>query len=245
MLVLNSVLHRLDILQLQFFNGSFVEIVDNINDTVEGCLFPDLNPLDPTILEYISHPTRVKCKKMQPYLTFIDADGYLQYNETEYEKYSKEKNYTNIKCVYKTFDRSLGQDDNDWSYATEQKLTRPVKLTRDMVEVSCTAENAKGKKDDKFYYNLHAHPAARDKSVFAKPGKDELSVLLMTIDSVALSVLKRNMPLTYDYVTNNMGMFMFQRKLVNLLCIAATLHDKNMSFQITSYTVHYYMTSTR
>lgn len=210
--VINSVSQRMDWLQFKMFNISIMindKIINDKNSNETGCLFPDLDPWDATIKAYIKHPSKVQCKIVQPSLSFIDDKGYLQYNESEYESYIKTKNYSDLKCAYRMFDRSLGMDDNDWSYATEKALEKPVKLSRDMVEVKCWAETSKRKKVN-VYTNIHAHPAARDSRIFAKPTESQLSVLMMIIDSVSLSVLRRNMPLTYDYITSKMGMVMFK-----------------------------------
>lgn len=173
------------------------------------CEFPELNPFDPTILEYVKHPSPFHCEKIQPFLTFVDYDGFLRFNETEIALIQN-TSIIDIKCYYKTFDRKPGSDDNALQYDEQKLLETPTKLAKDFVDVNCTAKNLNGEFMPNFYWNLHAHPSLREDNYFAHPTENQLSVLLMTIDSVSYSAFKRNMPLTYNYVINEMKMFMLE-----------------------------------
>lgn len=163
------------------------------------CNVPKLNPWDPTIVKWIAHPTDLSCKQVQPNLTYIDYDGYLRYNETELKRFNTTE--VPVTCIYKTFDRGTTLDDNAVTYSKEMALFEPTKLLEDGVDVKCSYDNK-----TVFYHNIHAHPAETINRIFAKPTEDQLTMLLVLIDSTAYSVLQRNLPLTYDYTKNVMKM---------------------------------------
>lgn len=174
------------------------------------CVFPTINPYDPTILKYIKHPPPKTCEKVQPYLTFMDTNGYLRINLTELNYLSINSTFSKITCWYKTFDRSPGKNDQVWTFEPELILNQSVQLKQDMVYVRCLKYTTKG--NQTIYRNIHAHPAKRINNTFTKPTENQLSVVINVIDSVSFSELQRNMPLTYSYITDKMKMFMFKRK---------------------------------
>lgn len=195
-----------------FIYRRIVDEVDQFSEIGYGekiCIFPKLNAWDPTISEYVKHPARLDCNGVQPYLTFIDDYGVLTLNDTE-TKLLHNQNYSEIKCFYRTFDR--GPKDDEIAYDKQIELIIPTKLSKDLVEVKCTAKNDRGNHIEDFYFNLHAHPVEKQERLFKQPSEQSLSVLLMAIDSISYSMFKRNMPMTYDYVTKEMGMIMFESK---------------------------------
>lgn len=170
------------------------EIVDS-----GDCSVPKMNPWDPTILKWIAHPNDLSCKQVQMNLTFIDYDGYLRYNQTALIQLKQKQ--TAFSCIYQTFKRCWGPDDGCISYSgKDAELTVPIKLSQDFVDVKCSFKNK-----TQFYQNIHAYPAKTTDRIFAKTTDDQLSVLLLIIDSTSYSVLQRNMPLTYNYTKNVMG----------------------------------------
>lgn len=190
------------------FNDYTNEVDDSIFQTSSeeflSCQVPKLNPWDPMILKGIFHPKSMSCKKVQPYLTFIDDDGYLRLNETE-SKYVLEENNRTFSCYYLTFIRRPISIDSRIQYDDELQLTKPTRLKRDYVRVECYW----GKKtddSDRFYFNLHAHPSqSRNVSLFNEPTEDQLSVFVYLLDSVSYSSFQRNLPLTLNYTSNVMG----------------------------------------
>lgn len=174
------------------------------------CTFPKLDPYDPSILKYIQHPQYIQCLHPQPYLTYIDYDGYLRFNETEIENYFENKSYSDLRCFYKTFDR--GETDTETKFHPERQLISPTTLDKDLVEIVCTLRGERSNARKNYYYDIHAHPAKRINQSYAEPTEKQLSVLFMQIDSMSFSSFKRNMPLTHDFVTKEMGMIMMNSK---------------------------------
>lgn len=188
-----------------WINGSSVE-------SKIGCMFPNVDPFDPTILKLVKHPKPVSCTKVQPYLTYIGLDGYLKINQSEIDALKIYLNISKVECYYGMFDRPSGSNDESFKFTLSERLQKPVRLKMDMVKVICSGVNGSEHATDNLYSNLHAHPAKKQNKTFAKPTEKQLSILLQVIDSVSFSVLKRNMPLTYNYITKNMGMIMFKSK---------------------------------
>lgn len=191
----------------------FVEFKNGSKQAVKkiSCKFPELDPWNSSIMNLIDHPKPLRCNQIQPYLTFIDAKGYLKFNETELLKL-KRKNLTDIKCLYRTFDRAYGDKDNEIAYDAIMELTKPTKLSKDLVEIQCTGFDKLSKNLTKFYFDLLAHPTDIHNEQFARPTETRLSVLFMTIDSISYSMFRRHMPRTNEYLTNKMGMFMMKSK---------------------------------
>uniref|UniRef100_A0A915L6J8 Uncharacterized protein n=1 Tax=Romanomermis culicivorax TaxID=13658 RepID=A0A915L6J8_ROMCU len=180
----------------------------NVQTVDKACHFPDLDPWHPSLADFITNETvRVSCPQTQANLTYIDTQGFLIFNESQFEEFvywlnvkaEDEENATlpfSVNCFYWTFDRAPGLDDNN--------VFRIVKTFQNCnFYVSDTT-------DEKVYWNIHAHPANKSDRIFNSPTDTQLSVLLLGIDSLSYSMFRRRMPLTNDYIVNNMGMHMFK-----------------------------------
>lgn len=192
-----------DYLSLYSNDTNYVVINNNYSDDIK-CKVPKLDPWDPSIFDLIEHPKNLTCPQVQPFMTYVDYDGFLRINITE----TKSIGYP-FKCNYRTFDRRLGLDDNAIAYDKPKVLLKAIKLDKDTVEVICKYENSTA-----FYFNIHAHPVKSVERIFAEPTESQLSVLLFMIDSTSYSVLQRNLPLTYNYTKNVMGMKYFNGELL-------------------------------
>lgn len=212
-------------------NNEFtLEKILTVNSDDIACHVPKLNPWDPIIMKGVKHPRDVYCPHVQPYLTFIDDDGYLRINKTEQNQIHG--NNRTFSCVYWTFDRSPETIDSRLSYDDKMNLTKPVKLSKDYVKVQCNYDNVVknenvddddddgGDSDEnKFYWNYHAHPSEMriNKSHFLEPTEDQLSVVVFILDSVSDSAMQRNLPLTLNYTSTVMGMNYFKGNMVQKL----------------------------
>lgn len=180
----------------------------------KACSVPKLDPWDPSIISYVRHPRGFNCRIVQPFMTYIDEAGYLILNKTEVD--SMTKNGERFQCFYQTFDRKDGIDDNDIEYDERKELQmEPVKLTRYNVDVICYKNNKQ------IYKNIHAHPIKIDQILYSKATEDQLSVYFFLVDSVSASVLKRNLPLTYNYTKNVMRIKYFNGNGL-LISVSAT-----------------------
>lgn len=177
---------------------------DESSEEEVECKVPKLDPWHASIRQFIEHPKRLHCDQIQPYMTYIDMHGYFTINKTESDRFKREN--VSFHCKYRTLDRKYGYNDDMW-YSNISYLQAPILLDKDAVEVICEYDD-----DTLFYYNVHAHPAYRKDLAFPEPTDDQLSVLVFVVDSVSHSALQRNLPLTYDYVKNVMGMKFFNGK---------------------------------
>lgn len=173
-----------------------------------SCKVPRLDPFDESITDYISHPKLLVCDQVQGNETYVDINGYLRLNESDFELDMFREMNDSYSCYYSTFDR--GFNDNDIVYSNVSELTEPVKLETDFVEVNCNTTRGLH-----FYKNIHAYPTARNDSNFGSPNETQLTVLLFFIDSVSYSNMKRNLPLTHNYTSRVMKMIYFEGNFKN------------------------------
>lgn len=80
-------------------------------------------------------------------------------------------------------------------------------FSSDTIEVTCKTSTG-----SVVYINLHTIPSLNLVPRFVKNTDSKLSVLLLGLESISLSEFRRRMPLTFDYITKNMSMFIFNSK---------------------------------
>jgi len=143
----------------------------------------------------------------------VDDNGFLKINTSILPEKNSRKSY----CTFQEFGPSLG-DPNVLNFSKKENWTIPVKISRGAVKVECEDGNG-----TVFHQNLHAYPErwkvekfetlARNKS---KIGDNQLSVLLLIIESVSMSEFRRQMPASLDYVEKEMGMVLFKSNFYDL-----------------------------
>lgn len=75
----------------------------------ENCVIPEIDPWDPTIQKYLNPTDPLKCKHLQYELTFLNADGRIQFNESEFLSAGYASSVA-LNCQYRCFDRKEGDD---------------------------------------------------------------------------------------------------------------------------------------
>uniref|UniRef100_A0A915KW80 Uncharacterized protein n=1 Tax=Romanomermis culicivorax TaxID=13658 RepID=A0A915KW80_ROMCU len=123
-----------------------------------ACHFPDLNPWHSSLTKYITNKTvSVSCPQTQPNLTYVDTQGFLIFNQSQFEQLVYWSNANaegngngteqfGIDCFYQTFDRAPGLNDSKVSYSPKRQLNAvasPIALDEDMVEVFCDKSKIK------------------------------------------------------------------------------------------------------
>uniref|UniRef100_A0A915IEU3 Uncharacterized protein n=1 Tax=Romanomermis culicivorax TaxID=13658 RepID=A0A915IEU3_ROMCU len=200
------------------FSKSTVESSVNLDLEYEEleCKFARLDPWDPSILQYVYHPRSIECPQRQYNLTYISYNGTLNLNTTQLDLYLKNHDLKleDINCTYSTYDRHpTAHDDRKSHYYQDGYISphRPVILDTEIVETKCELK----KNRSEIYFNIHAHPLMQKPNrTFAKHGasetkEDQLSVLMLMLDSTSVSVLKRHLIKTYDYIKNVMKFKIF------------------------------------
>lgn len=171
----------------------------------KSCIVFQLDPWDPIVMPFVYHPKGgLQCEVVQPFMTYVDYDGYLQLNSTEVNMIKKKHTFNN--CSYQTFNHKEGTVDDDIQYDQSMILINATKLTSYNVDVKCFANNKE------FYHNIHVHPIINNEMKFAAPTEDQLSVLMFMIDSVSFSAFQRNLPITFKYTRDAMGIKFFKGK---------------------------------
>lgn len=164
------------------------------------CEFPRLDPWDPSIYKYIWHEREFKCPRIQPYLTYIDDQNFLHINRTEADLIKDD-----FFCSYATFEQSMKGDNGRMNISKVEliEVENPKPIDKDYVFVQC-------KFDRKLLYeNVHATISNLSKE-FHLETEDQLSVLMILIDSTSLSMFRRNLPRTYELIADKMGFHVFQ-----------------------------------
>jgi len=82
-----------------------------------------------------------------------------------------------------------------------------------MVMVTC--RNASDDRPESIFKNFHAQPPTEKFVDYDDESESRLSLLLICLESVSLSQFKRDMPLTFKYVTEEMGMFIFNSESIH------------------------------
>uniref|UniRef100_A0A914YB69 Uncharacterized protein n=1 Tax=Panagrolaimus superbus TaxID=310955 RepID=A0A914YB69_9BILA len=164
----------------------------------QACRFPVLNPFDPSILKFIQHPPPLKCSRLQPELTYAKKNKvYLE--ETLAFKHEL------TKLQYQYFRRANGSDSSIFY--------NPWKSFPSSGELSLSHWSGvvlKGTYNKTFSYsNIYAsieplYDRSKDKEDVQAEGYRP-NVVIIGIDSVSRSNVIRNLPLTYKYLTQEIG----------------------------------------
>ena len=163
------------------------------------CAIPQLDPFDKSFLKYISHPKNFNCKKIQPELTYIDENGRLTINMTEKRAYAA---FKNMKCRWRTLEKGYGNKNaiEKGKYIPLFEY-HPVAFPRhDIVEVYCNTSN-------NHYYNIHGFPHRIES--LTPPNEDQLSVVVLYLESTSSSRVLRHLRKTFTYLARTMKSVVF------------------------------------
>lgn len=188
-----------------------------------GCIIPEIEPFHPSLLKFkLKKPKQLVCSKKKP-LTEESGLTLLFYKDRLHEYGVADSvarcTYQGILRVEQEPGHYDSQCDNKWklrseSIAMEHKETP---MTEDAVYVKCISlkpkENKpKSKKNKPFYEAVHyfiqpwrvEEKRNRYKAKNRRRQNEDLSVILMDLDSVSRANLERHMPATYDFVKNKL-----------------------------------------
>lgn len=191
-------------------------LLQEARDPEQSCSMPLVHPLHPSVWPHLKPTVPIQCKVRQPWLTFVDTEGNLRFNESSGYKLSS------LRCSYAPTERA---GDDDVKYGDYVPFTHDgTPLPHDVVYVSC--RNYFG---IPVYSNVHAvlriptaraakissmsslHRAAEDTGV---PANSSLSatvstklpnVLVFGLDSISRLSMMRLLPRTYTFLTESLG----------------------------------------
>lgn len=186
--------------------------MDGVGDNTSGleCIIPDYDPYDPSIRKYLEEVNPIKCGETQPYLTFLDFEGYIHINKTAVQKSGlSESDYD---CSYSDIIRPDGND-GEVSFGHPQVFRGPEKIRSEaFILVKCYLRTTK----KLVYENLHFYvplPTGelQKRSKRSQDGDvDRPSILIVTIDSMSRLNFIRQLPRTYRVLTQVLNATVFK-----------------------------------
>ncbi|XP_023023665.2 uncharacterized protein isoform X1 [Leptinotarsa decemlineata] len=175
------------------------QIPQNINYLINTskCRIPDADPFSEDIIQYISQEKYEPCTKLG-LLTYIDKSNgmvRLRINSSLLSEYSSME----ITCCYSNITRInyVKAVDNEIKLTPCTPIQKEVNLTFPFVKVVCSniLKNV--------YTNVHATTLPTPRKVPDVSSEKKYSILLVGIDSMSKSNLRRTMPKTYQYLNQN------------------------------------------
>ncbi|XP_068235926.1 uncharacterized protein [Palaemon carinicauda] len=181
-----------------------------------GCILPEIDPFHPSLLKYkLKQPKELVCSKKKP-LTEESGLNLVFYRDRLADYGVANDNAT---CFYRGIIRVeqepgkySSQCDNKWKLKDEKVaiVQKEMPIAEDAIYVGCT--NSTSKKPKAFYeavhYFIQPWRAEENRKKFKAKNngqrKDDLSVIIMGLDSVSRANLQRHMPATYDFAKNSL-----------------------------------------
>lgn len=184
------------IVEWQFFRTHYVSLQNMVSST--SCQIPMPNPFDNSIMQYVIKKNLLKCKFIQPELTYLDYDGILHLNRSAIDFHHMDEDL--LSCHYFTFKRKPNDDDHV-IFDSEKVLNGSEKLPngREFVGVTCKY------KEKLIYRNYHTYILKKSRTKLAdKKNAFKPQVFILVIESMSRLNMIRHMPKTYSYLTNIM-----------------------------------------
>lgn len=170
-----------------------------------GCTFPNFDPFDPRWKSFFFKESPIACGEKQPYLTFVDAQGYIRINESGVREAGlRDDEY---ECMYSFIRRKPGTDD-EILFSYPQVFRKKEKLKEGFVRAQCVTRPARAL----IYETGHAFvpPMSRELSARVQPASPlRPSVLLIGLDSMSRLNFIRQLPKTHGLLKDVFGATVF------------------------------------
>jgi len=192
--------------EIEFYNFHMGDMIETFSEL--ECVIPDYDPFDPCVTKYLSTSRVIVCGQPQPYLTYLDSDGFIHLNETTIKNSGHEvKDY---ECHYSEIFRTNKSDDK-FSLGIRQMFKETEKIhSSAFVRVKCFLKPA-----DLVYENVHVYvppPSPELYTASRRKGNDvdHPSVLIFGVDSMSRLNFIRQLPRTYRVLTNVLDAVVFK-----------------------------------
>ncbi|XP_071446730.1 uncharacterized protein [Hetaerina americana] len=176
-----------------------------------GCILPDYDPFDPSILQYIRPWPKIYCGRMQPYLTYIDDEGYIHRNISGI----KDSGISNadLQCAYQEIERRNHSDDRIRIRAP-LIFNSPEIVMSEFVVVKCYQFPY----SRLVYETAHAYVPSLVSKGFKpvvneankKRQQNQPSVLILVLDSMSRLNFINQLPKTYNFLTKVLKAVVFK-----------------------------------
>ena len=134
--------------EIEFYNFYLGDMTDNFSEL--GCIIPEYDPFDPSVTKYLSASIIIQCGQPQPYLTYLDSDGFIHFNQTNITSSGHEVN--DYDCQYSEIFRT-NNSDNEISFGILRIFKETAKLRSSaFVLVKCFLKSA-----GLVYENVHKY----------------------------------------------------------------------------------------
>ncbi|XP_023220184.1 uncharacterized protein LOC111622100 [Centruroides sculpturatus] len=163
-----------------------------------SCQIPTPNAFDDSVMRYVVKKDPLKCKFVQPELTYVDYEGVLRLNRSAMAAHRIDENL--LDCRYSTFRRKPNDDDHV-IYDPRKVLNASEKIIngREFVAVTCSY------RDKVVYRNYHAYiPRKSGIRLTDQKGIFKPQVFVLVIESMSRLNMIRHMPKTYSYLNDVM-----------------------------------------
>ncbi|XP_060064811.1 uncharacterized protein LOC132545152 [Ylistrum balloti] len=169
------------------------------NNVNAVCTLPEIDPFDDEIMKLNWHPRPVVCENTPPFM-FIDRKGFIHLNSTTLS--SEKLSNSDIDCTYQHVER---QFDDDVIFKKEVRFVEPEYIECDFVVARCRDKGGK-KLYESLLINVNPHT---DKSI-RNESQQQLSVLVLGIDSLSRNGALRKLPKTMKYFEDVLGGISFK-----------------------------------
>ncbi|OWF46605.1 uncharacterized protein LOC110455492 [Mizuhopecten yessoensis] len=166
------------------------------------CTLPDIDPFDEEIMKLNWHPHPVVCDDSLSFV-YIDRKGFIQLNTTTLS--FKQLSKSDIDCTYQQVER---QGDDEVILKPEVHILEPEYINCDFVVARCR-DQAGNVIYEGLLMNTDYRTVLHSKKIHNET-QDQLSVLILGIDSVSRNAALRKLPKTMKYVQDVLGGLSFK-----------------------------------
>ena len=190
----------------EFYNLHMDDITDIYSEL--ECVIPDYDPYDPRVTKYLSMSRVIDCGQPQPYLTYLDSDGFIHLNKTTIKNSGHEVN--DYECHYSEIYRTNKSDD-EFSLGIPQTIKETEKIhSSAFVRVKCFLKST-----DLVYETGHVYVPPPSPELYTASRRrgndvDHPSVLIFGVDSMSRLNFFRQLPRTYRVLTNVLDAVVFK-----------------------------------
>ena len=176
-----------------------------LNKSNSTCILPDPDPFDSSIKHLLSHPDPIACHG-GPEFVILDENGFLKINSTVVV----ESHFKDVRCEYQHFIR---KGPTQLDLGSKHVLVSPTYIDGDVFLVTCE-DNKNTKIYERVHYNINFKRTLRSRKL-KNESDDDLSVLIITLDSVSRLAAERHLPKTMQFMTSQLGAFVFKGHSIN------------------------------
>ena len=169
-------------------------------NVIKPCILPNIDFYDKSLDAVFWHIATENCDHWED-LVIFDENGGLRRNGDAIKRLS----YTNLTCGYSTVDL---YDQNNAHISDKTVYTLPSYTESDFVHAKC--HNAKGQAVySNLLYKIDNKTVFRQRKL-GEESKDQLSIIILGLDSVSRLVAERKLPLTLPYFRDKLGAYVMK-----------------------------------